>query len=88
MCGTGFRLLTGGHAVGFPLGALIVLERHDSPRDPVPGPIPADQALAALITQNFARGVHGAAFLSSAEALTKGFPAYRLSYFCAEQAAA
>nr|WP_239058456.1 PqqD family protein [Aliiroseovarius sp. PrR006] len=46
-----------------------------------------EDALASLITQNFARTRHAGAILRSVDLLSRHLPIYRLSYHCAEEAA-
>ena len=46
-----------------------------------------EDALASLITQNFARTRHAGAILRSIDLLSRNLPIYRLSYHCAEEAA-
>ncbi|MCK0170975.1 PqqD family protein [Aliiroseovarius sp. S1123] len=70
-----------------PLGAMVMLERRDAPQPPQLSPMAREDALASLITQNFARTRHAGAILRSVDLLTRHLPIYRLSYHCAEEAA-
>lgn len=70
-----------------PLGAMVVLDRQDAPVSPVLTPIPREEALTSLITQNFARTQFSGAILKSMDALTRHMPMFRLTYHCAETAA-
>ena len=71
-----------------PLGAMVVLDRRDAPVDPTLAPLAREDALASLITQNFARTLHAGTILKSIDALTRDLPVFRLTYHCGEQAAA
>ncbi|WP_298905511.1 PqqD family protein [uncultured Aliiroseovarius sp.] len=71
-----------------PLGAMVMLERSDDPQPPQLSPMAREDALASLITQNFARTRHAGAILHSIDLLTRHLPIYRLTYHCAEEAAA
>lgn len=70
-----------------PLGAVVVLERQDDPTEPLLEVIPRADALASLITQNFARTQLSGAILNAADVLTHHLPLYRLTYHNGEQAA-
>ncbi|WP_281982839.1 PqqD family peptide modification chaperone [Thalassorhabdomicrobium marinisediminis] len=71
-----------------PLGAIVLLDRQETPCAPRLDPVSEDEALATLITQNFARTLHASIILSSAEVLARHLPVYRLTYACGQQAAA
>lgn len=71
-----------------PLGAMVVLDRRDAPCDMVLEPMAREDALATLITQNFARQQHAAAILAAADKITQGLPIHRLTYHAGEAAAA
>ncbi len=79
------EIATGGTAL--PLGAMVVLNRSETPCETSIAPMPREDALASLITQNFARTSHSADILRSAEKLTNGLPIYRLTYHSSEEAA-
>lgn len=70
-----------------PLGAMVMLERNDEPHPPHLSAMAREDALASLITQNFARTRHAGAILRSIDLLSRNLPIYRLSYHCAEEAA-
>lgn len=72
-----------------PVGAVVVLER-DPDRDEPPSltPITQDEAMAALVKQNFGRQVHAGAILRATDALTRSVPVLRLRYNTVEDAAA
>ena len=70
-----------------PLGAIVALDRQDDATPPRLDPIPREEALASLIQQNFARAAHSARILDSADRLTRGLPAFRLTYHSGEEAA-
>lgn len=84
---TGIELPRSGTAA--PVGAVVVLER-----DPelagaaVLEPVIQDEALAALVKQNFGRQVHAGAILAVTAALTRSVPVLRLRYNGVEEAAA
>ncbi|SPF77131.1 hypothetical protein ALP8811_02154 [Aliiroseovarius pelagivivens] len=70
-----------------PLGAMVMLERCEEPRPPCLSTMAREDALASLITQNFARTRHAGAILRSIDLLSRNLPIFRLSYHCAEEAA-
>lgn len=70
-----------------PLGAMVMLERSDEPTPPRLSTMAREDALASLITQNFARTRHAGAILRSIDLLSRHLPIYRLTYHCAEEAA-
>ncbi|WP_170478596.1 PqqD family protein [Ruegeria arenilitoris] len=70
-----------------PLGAIVVLDRRDVPTHPELAAISHEEALAGLITQNFARTRHSGAILRSIDLISRHLPIYRLSYNSAEEAA-
>jgi Coenzyme PQQ synthesis protein D (PqqD) len=74
------------HGTPLPLGAMIFLDRREG-AVPELGPMATADAVAALLHQNFARGVHSGTVLATTEALFATVPAYRLSYGSAEEAA-
>ncbi|WP_300517225.1 PqqD family protein [Aliiroseovarius sp.] len=71
-----------------PLGAMVVLDRQDAPTRPQLSAMAREDALASLITQNFARTRHAGAILRSIDVVTRHLPIHRLRYHCAEEAAA
>lgn len=71
-----------------PLGAIIILDRQDSPCPPSVCEIPVEEALATLIAQNFARTLHAGSILNSINAVAKDLPTFRLTYHNGEEAAA
>ena len=70
-----------------PLGAIVVLDRREDACDPFFEPIRHEDALASLITQNFARTEHASKILHLTDKLTHHLPAFRLTYHSAEAAA-
>ncbi len=70
-----------------PLGAVVVLDRQEGAVAPRLEPIDAQDVLARLILQNFARSLHAGRILKSIEAMVAGLPSYRLSYSSFEAAA-
>lgn len=70
-----------------PLGAMVMLERSDDPQPPHLSVMAREDALASLITQNFARTRHAGAILRSVDLLSRNLPIYRLTYHSAEEAA-
>ncbi len=70
-----------------PLGAMVMLDRCDTPTQPRLSAIAREDALTGLITQNFARTRHSGAILRSIELISRRLPIYRLSYHSAEEAA-
>jgi len=84
---TGIELPRSGTAA--PVGAVVVLERDPELAGPVElEPISQDEALAALVKQNFGRQVHAGAILAVTAALTRSVPVLRLRYNGVEEAAA
>lgn len=71
-----------------PLGAMVVLERSQTPVAPRLDPLDREAALESLITQNFARTLHAGTILTSTDTLTQHVPLYRLTYSNAQDAAA
>ena len=64
-----------------PVGAVVLLDR-DMERT-VPAalePVTPDEAMAAIVTQNFGRQVHSGAILKVTQAITHGVPVLRLRY--------
>jgi hypothetical protein len=70
-----------------PLGAVVVLDRLAEACEPSLEPISREEALASLITQNFARTGHSSKILNFSDRLTHNLPAFRLKYNNAETAA-
>jgi len=84
---TGIELPRSGTAA--PVGAVVVLERDPELAGSVElEPISQDEALAALVKQNFGRQVHAGAILAVTAALTRSVPVLRLRYNGVEEAAA
>lgn len=72
-----------------PVGAVVVLERDaDLSSPPTITPITQEEAMAALVKQNFGRQVHSGAILQVTDALTRSVPVLRLRYNSVEEAAA
>ena len=72
-----------------PVGAVVVLQRDPDLTEPASlVPIPQDEAMAALVTQNFGRQVHAGAILRVADTITRRLPVLRLRYNAVEEAAA
>lgn len=71
-----------------PLGAMIILERQSTPVAPSLEQISRADALASLITQNFARAQVSGAILTLLQSVTDQLPVYRLVYHCGDAAAA
>jgi hypothetical protein len=69
------------------LGAMVILDRRNDPVIPSLKPISRAEALSNLITQNFARTQLASAILKSIDGLTHHLPAFRLTYYCGEEAA-
>lgn len=83
---TGIDLPRSGTAA--PVGAIVVLERDPDRAGPAElEPISRDEALAALVKQNFGRQVHAGAILAITAALTRSVPVLRLRYNGVEEAA-
>lgn len=76
------------HGDALPLGAMVVLDRQDAPVPPTLSPIPREDALASMISQNFARAHHAGMILRSIDTLTRHLPVFRLTFHDAEAAAA
>ena len=70
-----------------PLGAMVVLDRQEAPTLPELHPMAQEDALASLVTQNFARTRHAGAILQALDLVTRHLPIHRLRYHCAEEAA-
>jgi len=70
-----------------PLGAIVILDRQETPCHPALEAVPQAEALSSLISQNFARTVHAATILQTLDLLTSHLPAYRLRYHSGEEAA-
>ncbi|WP_424940404.1 PqqD family peptide modification chaperone [Aliiroseovarius sp. S253] len=70
-----------------PLGAMVVLDRRDEPIPPQLSEMTREDAIASLITQNFARTRHAGAILRSIDTLTRNMPIFQLCYHCADEAA-
>lgn len=75
------------HGDTLPLGAMVLLDRQDSPVAPMLTAIPREDALASMISQNFARAHHAGMILRSIDTLTQHLPVFRLTYHHAEEAA-
>jgi hypothetical protein len=76
---TGIDLPNSGTAA--PIGAVVLLDRDDGKTGSAClEPISRDEAIAALVTQNFARQVHAGAILSVIAAISQAVPLFRLSY--------
>jgi len=72
-----------------PLGAVVVLDRDPDLTEPASlAPISQEEAMAALVTQNFGRQVHAGAILKLMAALTGSVPTLRLRYNAVDEAAA
>lgn len=84
---TGIDLPLSGTAA--PVGAVVVLERDPDLVEPASlTPVSQDDAMAALVMQNFGRQVHAGAILTVTAALTRSVPVLRLRYNAVEEAAA
>lgn len=70
-----------------PLGAMVLLDRQDTPVAPMLAEIAHVDAVTSLITQNFARTQMSGAILKSMDALGRHLPVFRLTYHCAQEAA-
>ncbi|SFR32979.1 Coenzyme PQQ synthesis protein D (PqqD) [Yoonia tamlensis] len=84
ICGTPIA----AHGTTMPMGAMVVLDRSESEVAPQLAPISREDALTRLITQNFARTQLSGDILATLGALVADLPVFRLTYHCAEQAAA
>lgn len=72
-----------------PVGAVVVLQRDPDLAEPASlTPVSQDEAMAALVMQNFGRQVHAGAILTVTDALTRSVPVLRLRYNAVEEAAA
>ncbi|WP_172796204.1 PqqD family protein [Loktanella sp. 5RATIMAR09] len=72
-----------------PVGAIVVLEGDPTMTEPASlSPVSREDAMAALVTQNFGRQVHAGAILRVTDALTRTVPVLRLRYNSVEDAAA
>ncbi len=72
-----------------PVGAVVVLERDSELKEAASlVPIPQDEAMAALVTQNFGRQVHAGAILRVIDTITRRLPVLKLRYNAVEEAAA
>ncbi|MCK8485087.1 PqqD family protein [Aliiroseovarius sp. S2029] len=70
-----------------PIGAVVVLDRQDSPTAPrLVSASPAD-VMQVMIRQNFSRDQHAGRILTAVEAVTQTAPLFRLEYSSAEEAA-
>ncbi len=71
-----------------PVGAIVLIEREDDASAAALQDLPTDDAMEALLRQNFTRDVHSAAVLSVMERLMATLPVKRLRYSNAQDAAA
>lgn len=70
-----------------PIGAMVLLERQDTPIEPTLEAISRAVAVTHLITQNFARTQFAGAILKSMDTLSCHLPVFRLTYHSGEEAA-
>ncbi len=63
------------------IGGFVVLDRQDTPDPARIAPIDADEAMSALLHQNFTRDRHSADILASIAGILSAEPCFRLSYF-------
>ena len=84
---TGIELPSSGTTL--PIGAMVLLERDPDLSGPATlEPVTREEAMSALVTQNFGRQVHAGAILTVTDALTRSVPVLRLRYNGVEEAAA
>lgn len=63
------------------IGGFVVLDRQDDARRAQLAPVTADDAMSALLHQNFTRDRHSADVLASVSAVLSAEPCFRLTYF-------
>lgn len=84
---TGITLPQAGTAT--PIGAVVLLDREEGRTFPAAlEPVSDDDAIAALVLQNFGRQVHAGAILSVVAAIADSVPVFRLVYDDVAEAAA
>ncbi len=76
------------HGTAAPIGAIVLLDRQETPQVSRLEPLADADAISSLILQNFARHLNGGAILKALAALAEQLPCYRLVYSDVEQAAA
>lgn len=65
---------------GLGVGAFVILDRHDAAVPARLDPVPPDQAMDALLHQNFTRDRHSGDVLAALAAALDGLPVLRLTY--------
>ncbi|MDX1782060.1 MAG: hypothetical protein R3256_12165, partial [Thalassovita sp.] len=75
------------HGEQLPIGAIVLLDRRDTPEPARLEPLSEAEAISALILQNFARHMHGAEILRALAAMAHDLPLYRLVFSDVEDAA-
>lgn len=76
------------HGTTAPIGAIVLLDRQETPQVSRLEPLAEAEAISSLILQNFARHLNGGSILKALAALVAHLPCYRLIYSDVEQAAA
>ncbi|WP_165352805.1 PqqD family peptide modification chaperone [Loktanella sp. IMCC34160] len=76
------------HGTTAPIGAIVLLDRQDTPQVSRLESLSDADAISSLILQNFARHLNGGAILKALAALAEQLPCYRLVYSDVESAAA
>jgi hypothetical protein len=72
-----------------PVGAIVILDRNMDMTGPAQlTSVTLDEALAAIVTQNFGRHVHAGAILAITQAIATTVPVLRLTYHDVDEAAA
>jgi hypothetical protein len=68
------------HGTSLPLGAFVILDRKDEPVRAQLDPVAPDQAMDALLFQNFTRDRHSGDILKVMASLLTDLPVYRLTF--------
>jgi hypothetical protein len=71
----------------FPIGAIVVLERQDTPTAPQIDPMERSEVMSRIIHQNFSRDQHAGRILRALDQMTTQLPHYCLRYSSGEEAA-
>lgn len=74
------------HGASLPLGAFVILDRKDEPVSARLDPVAPDQAMDALLFQNFTRDRHSGDVLKVMAAMLTDLPVYRLTFCDLEDA--